>query len=143
MLFRSALFRKRLQATDNYRPDTSVEEEQLKRAQHRIAEANERLEACKKWRRRLDQCRNEYQGSAGNLADLVSGEPPASVVEMKRILLAIENYRKLQGPGAIDFGFPPLGAAQGGMANPTAAAAPADALSEAPAAPLEEVRDGP
>jgi hypothetical protein len=73
---KAALFRKRLQRTDGHIPDTSEEEEQLKRSHRRAEEAASKLEACRKWRRRLAQAWSEYQGPANTLADQVAGEPP-------------------------------------------------------------------
>ena len=68
------------------------------------------------------------------------GDPPASILELKRILAALDAYRRVTGPGSID---PTLASAGGpaaaSMANPTGAG-PVDAPASeaAPAAALED-----
>ncbi|HVJ81648.1 MAG TPA: hypothetical protein VNC50_11305, partial [Planctomycetia bacterium] len=81
---KAALARKRLQRTEHYIPDTSEEEKMLAYAKFKCEEAEEKLEKIKKWSRQIERNWDEYQGIAGQLADIVVGNPPKCVADLNR-----------------------------------------------------------
>jgi multidrug efflux pump subunit AcrA (membrane-fusion protein) len=97
---KAALARKRLQKSDGYIPDTSAEEEMLDRAKRRVATAEAKLEAVKKWQRRIEEAWNEYQGPSGQLAEHISGNPPRPIADLNKLIKSIEAYLNLQAPSA-------------------------------------------
>lgn len=97
---RNALNRKRLSQTGDRKPDTTEEEEMLRRAKRKEAILQEKMEATKRWSRIIERSIDDYRGSARQLGMLVEGDPPPIAAHMKQSLERLGRYLEAQAPGA-------------------------------------------
>lgn len=81
-------------------PDTTVQEKNLRRAQARLQDAEDRLAAVRRWMLRLPREINAvYNGPTGHLSLFLDSELPAGLALLARQLTALEQYANLQaGP---------------------------------------------
>jgi hypothetical protein len=107
--------RVKLMRAQDYKVDEVGPKKALELAKARLEEAEEKVEKVRYWGRVAQHAVEEYEGRARTLADLVEGDPPASVVFLDRAIASLDAYLKVA---------PPVG----GVATPTssssAAAAP-------------------
>jgi hypothetical protein len=89
---KGALFRKKIAKISGERPDYLEEQEAVWMAQKRLEEAEEKLERCRHWARVVQKAMEEYQAPAQQLATMVEGQPPRSVVALNQIIDALESY---------------------------------------------------
>jgi hypothetical protein len=63
-----------------------------------VEEAEEKLECCRKWGRLLQRALEDYQAPAHQLAALVEGQPPRSVVFLDQVIATLDLYLTLTPP---------------------------------------------
>jgi hypothetical protein len=97
---RNALNRKRLSQTGDRKPDTTEEEELLRRAKRKEALIQEKMDATKRWSRTIDRSIDDYRGSARQLGMLVESDPPPIAALMKQVLDRLSRYLEVQAPQA-------------------------------------------
>ena len=80
-------------------PDTSQQEEDLRRAQGRLRHAEEKVETCRKWAPALQRAVEEYDGPVRRLGTRAELDLPKAAAALERLLAQLEAY--------IDFSPPP------------------------------------
>jgi hypothetical protein len=97
---KAALFRKQLTGMSGHKPDLIEERDAVRLAQARLAEAEEKVEHCRRWGPLLQRAIDEYQPPARLLAAMVEGDPPECVVLLEQVLASLEAYVLLTPPSA-------------------------------------------
>jgi hypothetical protein len=77
-------------------PDCTEQEKALRKAQQRLAEAEDKLEQCRRWATPLRRAVDEYEGPARKLAALLEGDLPRALAVLERKIRALESYVELQ-----------------------------------------------
>src|SRR5262245_33974324 len=82
-------------------PDTTVQEENLKRAQGRLRYAQEKVETVRRWMTKLPNMVSEvYEGPARHLAATLESELPRALALLERRIMALEAYTTLTAPAS-------------------------------------------
>ena len=89
---RSALHRKNLQRTDGYAPDVTQEKEALRVCKQRIEEAQQKLQAIKRWGPQFHHALSEYRGRTRALADASTIDIERMLAMLERMIDALEAY---------------------------------------------------
>jgi len=79
-------------------PDTSQQEDDLRRAQARLKHAEEKVETCRKWGTALQRAVEEYDGPVRRLGTRVELDLPKSAASLERIIAQLEAYIDLNPP---------------------------------------------
>jgi hypothetical protein len=95
------LFRKQLTGMSGHKPDLIEEREAVRMAQARLAEAEEKVEHCRRWGPSLQRAIDEYQPPARMLAAMVEGDPPECIVLLEQVLASLEAYVLLTPPAPV------------------------------------------
>jgi hypothetical protein len=95
---KAALARKELGQKPERNVDVTEEKKNLRRAQYRLEEAEQKIVAVQKWSRVLVKAMEEYESQARQLADIIEGNPSHCVIVMDDILRALEKYLELAPP---------------------------------------------
>jgi hypothetical protein len=90
-------------------PDCTEQEEALRLAKHRLAEAEAKAENCRRWLPALKRAVEEYDGPIRRLEGLVEGDLPKAVALLERLVAALESYTMLAPPTPIAPQSPPAG----------------------------------
>lgn len=98
---KAALARKELGKSPERNVDLTEEKKNLRIAQIRLEEAQQKIEAVQRWSRVLVRAIDEYEAQGRQLAGLIEGNPSRCVIVMDNILEALENYLKLSPPPSI------------------------------------------
>lgn len=118
---KQALIQRRWGHTEGKGPGTTEQEVALRKAQHRLQEAEAKVQAVRRWIQQLPQALIEYEGHARQLSGWLEADLRQGLAVLDRKLDALDAYVHLApGPGA-----PPA----------PAAAAPAEGVAPAAAAP--------
>jgi hypothetical protein len=80
-------------------PDTSQQEEDLRRAQARLRHAEEKVETCRKWVPTFQRAVEEFDGPVRRLGTRAELDLPKAAAALERLLAQLEAY--------IDFSPPP------------------------------------
>jgi hypothetical protein len=96
---KAELVRKEMVPPGERQPDTSQQEEDLRRAQARLRHAEEKVETCRKWVPTLQRAIDEYDGPVRRLGSRAEIELPKATAALERLLAQLEAY--------IDFSPPP------------------------------------
>jgi hypothetical protein len=97
---KSDLHRKNLSRAAGYVPDVSEQKEALRLAQHRLREAELKVEKVRKWAPALQHAVSEYQGQARPLGDMMAGELAQSLALLDRMADALDAYVSMAPPTA-------------------------------------------
>lgn len=90
---KSALYRKQVTVSAKDRPPSAVDERKaLRRAEERVAEAEQKLKRIRHWSIHLGQEANRYRGAIAPLSAALERELPASALLLKRAVSALESY---------------------------------------------------
>jgi multidrug resistance efflux pump len=73
-------------------PDCTEQEKALRRAQARLAHAEEKLETCRRWVPRLRQAVEEYQGTARPLTGWLEHDLPRACAVLEQRIAALKAY---------------------------------------------------
>ena len=95
---KAELERCRMQAFGDRTPDCTDQKVALKKAQARLEEAQQKVQAVKKWSRVLAEEAEEYRSQAQQLDSLFAGELPKGLAELARMLTALEAYLGVRAP---------------------------------------------
>ncbi len=96
---RLELQRRKLMTTVQGRPpDTTEQEKALRKAQARLQEAEQKLQATKSWMIRWPRVVNEYKSSGQRLGEFLESEMPQLLAWMQGRIEALEAYLALQAP---------------------------------------------
>lgn len=98
---RQELAQRKYVGFDGRVPDTTVQEENLRKAQQRLAHAQDKYERCRKWQQRFPhQVGEVYEGPARHLGGLLEAEFPRALAVLERRILALEAYAAIPAPAA-------------------------------------------
>jgi hypothetical protein len=79
------------------KPDTTVQEKNLRKAKARLQAAEDRLAAVRRWMLRLPrEISATYEGAAGRMAHFLDADVPAGLALLSRQLTALEKYAAIQ-----------------------------------------------
>ncbi|HEX8204346.1 MAG TPA: hypothetical protein VF590_27960, partial [Isosphaeraceae bacterium] len=95
---RSDLHRKNLSRATGYIPDVSEQKEALRVAQHRMREAELKVERVRKWVPAFQRAVAEYQGQARPLGDMMTGDLARSLALLDRMLTSLDAYVSMAPP---------------------------------------------
>lgn len=124
---RTELYRRRLSQANSEAISDSEQKENVRLAQRRVEEAEDKLRTVKRWVPVLDHAISEYHAVAQPLGDRLTGSLQNSLVLLDRMLASLEAYLLLAPPDT-----PPVAS---GMTS----SGPATAVSSVP----EEADDAP
>jgi hypothetical protein len=100
---RAELTSRRFAGFDGEEPDCSTQEDNLHRAEARLEFAQDRLEATRRWLRRLPQDREDtYEGPARRLAFFLDADLARGLAVLQRQLAALERYADLRSAAPPD-----------------------------------------
>ncbi|MHC4948911.1 MAG: hypothetical protein ACYTG1_11715 [Planctomycetota bacterium] len=94
---KSELFRAEL-APPGERRSASVERKAVQKAEHRVAEAHEKIRRCEHWGRVLDREFLLYRGQTQPLATLIDREGPKGVARIGKMMDHLERYVRVAPP---------------------------------------------
>lgn len=92
------LNRRKLSKTFGRPVDTTVEEEDVRKAQRRLQEAQDKLAAIKKWQPRLDRALLDYEGPKQLLAIMLTTDAEKGTAFLDQKIAAVEAYLAAQAP---------------------------------------------
>jgi len=118
---RTTLHRKELGKMPGARPDTSVEEKELRIAKMRLAEAEEKVEVVRKWIPEIQRASHEYRSQALPLGDMIGGDLENALAKLSRMVESLEDYLRVKAPSSPQVA--PTGFASAGPASSAPAAA--------------------
>lgn len=93
------LARWRLMRIGGRPPDTTEQERALRRAQERLAEAEEKQENTRHWLRQLPDDVNDFEGPVRLLATLLDADMPKADVLLESKIASLEAYLQITGGG--------------------------------------------
>ena len=94
-LAKSALFRKEMQGSEKHgRPSVVDEKVALQQAKNRLKSADERYQACRHWRSRLEREYATFKGQIQPLASSAERGIPEALALLNRILEHLDAYVK-------------------------------------------------
>ena len=83
------------------RQGTAEEEKAVQIAQRRMAEAEQKLAAVKRWGRQLEKEAQVYKGSVQRLGTTVTADIPVAIAKLDRMTIALQGYVNLATPGEV------------------------------------------
>jgi hypothetical protein len=89
---KTELARKQVFHPGERQPDCTQEIKALKRAQARLAHAEDQVEKCKRWEPALRRACDEYEGPARQLAAVLEADLPKALNLLERQVAALEDY---------------------------------------------------
>lgn len=93
------LARRRMLRVGDRPIDTTEQEKLLRRAQMRLAFAEEKRDNAKSWLLRLPDAIDEYDGKARPFQDALETDMVKAVVFLEHKLAALEEYQRVASPG--------------------------------------------
>ena len=97
---KGALHRKRITARFGESAADSEEVHQVRKAQARLHEAEEKIKLVKHWYLVIDQEVTEYRGPSQQLKNLLDGSVPRALASLDRMFEVLESYLAVATPGA-------------------------------------------
>ena len=104
-------------APESWRSAVTEREIDLRRAQARLREAEDKVAAAKRWRRMLPQALTEYELPMRRLAGFLDGDVRHALAVLDAKIQALDDYVALEAPAAPTTPAPP-GADATRLANP-------------------------
>lgn len=95
---KSDLYRKQMQGREGERPSCIDEKKALDAAERALKDAQERLEATKRWQRLLEREMTMYKGQVQQLSRALDGDIPLALAQMDRMLDSLDKYVRLAAP---------------------------------------------
>jgi chromosome segregation ATPase len=87
-------------APENWRTAVTEREIDLRRAQARLREAEEKVANVRRWRRALPQTLNEYELPMRRLGGFLDGDVQHALAVLDASIAALDAYMALEAPGA-------------------------------------------
>jgi len=82
-------------------PDTSIQEENLRKAQAKLKFAQEQVEVCRKWAQKLPRLLHDnYDPQARRLGAFLEAEVPQALAHLQRQITNLEAYAAIRAPEA-------------------------------------------
>lgn len=121
---------------DGTRQSAVDEQKAVDKAKVRMREANEKLEACKKWSKRLEKESFVFRGAVQRFSTILSSEVPNAASDLTNMILALDAYAAMHpvGESGSEYDAEIAGAAMAG-AGPMSRAAPGPGAAAEKAAP--------
>ena len=98
MQAKAELTRRKMLPIIGKNPDTTEQEKALKRAQARLAEAEEKLAICRQWLPRLRRAIEEYEGTARPLGNWLEHDLPRAAATLEQRIAALQAYVGITPP---------------------------------------------
>src|SRR5262245_8380719 len=92
------LNRKKISRFFGHQPDSTEQEENLRKAKARLQRAEERTENCRRWEPKLQQAVLDYEGPARQLAGRLDHDLPRALFVLDQKIAALEEYLRLLAP---------------------------------------------
>ena len=136
---------------DGTRQSAVDEQKAVDKAKVRLREANEKLDACRKWSKRLEKESFVFRGAVQRFSTILSSEVPNAASDLTNMILALDAYAAMHpvGEAGSEYDAQAAGAAMAG-AGPMSRAAPAstpptekpapESILQRPPAPAIEIR---
>jgi DNA repair exonuclease SbcCD ATPase subunit len=96
---KNELARKKMMRISDRPPDTTDQEKALRKAQARLAYAEEKRDNTRKWLRQLPDAVEEYDGVARPFQDMLEYELTRMIALIAAKINALEDYQRIQGAG--------------------------------------------
>jgi hypothetical protein len=93
---RNELARKRMMRIGDRPPDTTDQEIALRKAQARLAHAEEKADNTRTWTRQLPDAVEEYDGQARPFQDVLEHDLARMVAFIEQKMAALEEYQRIQ-----------------------------------------------
>lgn len=95
---RTALETCRMRAVADHRPACLEEQEALRLAQHRLREAEDKLEVVRRWTQKVREELDEYRGRVMRFRECVERHLPRSLALLDRTLATLDSYVERPAP---------------------------------------------
>jgi hypothetical protein len=92
---KNELARKKMMRISDRPPDTTDQEKALRKAQARLARAEDKRDQCKAWLGRMPDAVEEYDGQARPFADSLEYDMAKMVAFLEQKIAALEEYRRI------------------------------------------------
>ena len=92
---KNELARKKMMRISDRPPDTTDQEKALRKAQARLAHAEEKRDNCKAWLNRLPDAIEEYDGQAKPFQDSLQYDLAKMIAFLEQKIAALEEYRRI------------------------------------------------
>jgi hypothetical protein len=94
---RAELAQRKMPTWDGHEPDCTVQEKNLRKAQARLAHAEDQVAKCRQWIGRLPKQIDEiYTGPARRLGNFLDAELPKGLADLARRIALLESYAGLR-----------------------------------------------
>ena len=97
---RNNLQAKRASTFGGQRPDTTLEEKELRRCEAQLRHAQTKAKACKKWAKVVEDEIDEYRGRTAQLGRAVDVDIPKAMHALDQMHASLESYMNLRQPSA-------------------------------------------
>ncbi len=113
---------------DGTRQSAVDELKAVEKAKSRLREAHEKLDACRKWSKRLDKESFSFRGATQRFSTILSSEVPAAAAMLTNMLIALEAYAAAHPAGepGSEYDAQAAGFAMAAGAGPMSRAAPSE-----------------
>ena len=95
---KAELVRRQMVPSGERVPDTSQQEEDLRRAKARYQHAESKLDACRRWATTLDRAVEEFEGPARRLSTVIEIDLLKAAAALERIIDRLEIYAATMAP---------------------------------------------
>ncbi|MBI1833186.1 MAG: hypothetical protein HYR84_17230 [Planctomycetes bacterium] len=99
VLAKNELTRKRMMRIGDRTPDTTDQEKTLRKAQARLAHAEEKRDNTKRWIRQLPDAIEEYDGQSRPFQDALEHDIAKMIAFLEQKIAALEEYQRIQATG--------------------------------------------
>ena len=94
---KAELFKKQMESNDT-RTSAVVERKNLAKCEAAVNQAEEKLRAIKRWTTELERQFMLFKAGVQGISNIVAGDLPNATARMQRMILALEQYIRLQAP---------------------------------------------
>ena len=98
---KNELARRKMMRISDRPPDTTAQEKELRKAQARLAHAEEKRDNTKAWLRRLPDDIEEYDGIARPFQDALDHDLQKMIAFIEQKIAALEAYRQINPAGGM------------------------------------------
>ena len=95
---KAELTRRRMIKFNDRPPDTTEQEKQLRKAQARLAHAEDKRDNTKRWIRDLPDAIEEYDGQARPFNDMLEHDVAKMALFLEQKIAALEAYQQMMNP---------------------------------------------
>jgi hypothetical protein len=95
VIAKNELARKKMMRISDRPPDTTDQEKALRKAQARLAHAEDKRDQCKAWLGRMPDAIEEYDGQARPFADSLEYDMAKMIAFLEQKIAALEEYQRI------------------------------------------------